>query len=346
MSTKDKVLEILRQDNSTPFSGEKLAQECGVSRAAIWKAVKALREQGYGIEGTTNGGYLLHEEADIVSEETVREFLSTAYPELTQSHIEVFDVIDSTNTHAKRQLAEAGSLRNPEGILTPAGKVFHNSIFIAECQTAGRGRLGRTFVSPSRTGIYVTVVHAPEGGIKEPAKLTASAAVAVKRVIDRLYGTDASIKWINDLFINGKKVSGILTEGSTNFETGMIESAIVGIGVNIADSTELLEKSGSAIAGSITGKSGGRQVPRAQLAAEIAGEILSIFNEDPKAVLEQYRKASFLIGQTVQVRPIIADESSYFDALVIDIDDNAALVVQLSDGSERHLSSGEVTLHR
>lgn len=345
MSTKYKVLAILRQNTQSAVSGEKLAAECDVSRAAIWKAVKALREQGYRIEGTTNGGYMLSCEADIVSPERIASFIKQDYPSLDSHHIETFETIDSTNTYAKRLLAAAGSMRQPNGELTEAGKAFHKSIFIAESQTAGRGRLGRSFISPAKTGIYLTVVYAPEGGIKEPAKLTAFAAVAVKRVIDRLYGTDVAIKWINDIFINGKKVSGILTEGFTNFETGTIESAIVGIGINIADNREIFEKSGSAIVGSITGDSTGNTISRAQLAADVAAQTLLIFEENPSEVFEQYRKASFLTGKTVQVRPIIGDESSYYDATVIGIDEDAALIVELADKSTRHLSSGEVSLH-
>lgn len=345
MSTKDKVLQILRDNPHSAISGEKLAAQCTVSRAAIWKAVNALREQGYQIEGTTNGGYQLNCEADIVCVQSIAGFIQADFPQLKTNHIETFETIDSTNTHAKRLLAAAGSMRHPSGELTAAGNTYHKSIFVAESQTAGRGRLGRTFISPAKTGIYLTVVYAPEGGIKEPAKLTAFAAVAVKRVIERLYHVDACIKWINDIFVNGKKVCGILTEGFTNFETGTIESAIVGIGINIADNREIFEKSGSAIVGSITGVGKDLNVSRAQLAADIAAQTLLIFEEDPAEVFEQYRAASFLTGKTVQVHPIIGDESSYYDAKVIGIDEDAALIVELADKSTRHLNSGEVSLH-
>ena len=251
MTTKERVLEILTQNQNKSVSGEVLAETCGISRAAIWKAVKSLREQGCKIEGTTNGGYVLYGSADILTPETVSRELIKNYPHLSNSHIETFEIIDSTNTYAKRILSECGNLRTPYGELTPAGKKAHKSIYIAESQTAGRGRLGRTFFSPAKTGIYLTVIYAPEGGIINPARLTAFAAVAVCRVVERLYNVKPSIKWINDIFVNGKKICGILTEGSTNFETGLIESAIVGIGINISDNPEVFTKELAEIAGSL-----------------------------------------------------------------------------------------------
>lgn len=351
MTTKEKVLEILtkKSGDSIPISGEKLAEACGVSRAAIWKAMNSLREEGCQIEGTTNGGYILQGSADIFSKENLELFLAKKYPNLAASpagdtpgcKVECFKTIDSTNTYAKQLLSHE-----------PARKL-HNKIIVAESQTAGRGRLGRTFVSPAKTGIYITVIFAPAGGITEPAKITAFAAVAICRVIQRLYNISPKIKWINDIFINGHKVAGILTEGTTNFETGSIDAAVIGMGINISDNQELF--AAHKIAGSITGSQGagnrtaGRadkpQITRSQLAAEIAGETLSILEEDSATVMAEYKAHSFLIGQTVKVHPIIGDDKSIYEAKVLDIDHKAGLVVQLKDGSKKTLSSGEVSLH-
>lgn len=343
MTTKDKVLEILSNNQNQAVSGEKIAQVCGVSRAAIWKAIKNLREDGCQIEGTTNGGYVLKGSADIFSKDMLIKYLNESYPDLTKVNVECFKTIDSTNTYAKKILSEAGNLRLPDGNLSPAGLKYHNSIIVAESQSAGRGRLGRTFVSPSKTGIYLSVIYAPQGGISEPAKLTAFSAVAVTRVISRLYHINAKIKWINDIFINGKKVCGILTEGFTNFESGIIESAVVGIGINISDNKDIFEA--NKIAGSITGDKGIENISRCQLAAEVAGETLKIFEEDTDKVMKEYKEASFLIGDKVQVHPVIGDDKSVYSAKVIDIDDKAGLIVQLEDGSKKTLSSGEVSLH-
>ncbi len=346
MTTKDKVLEILSQNKNKSVSGEKLAEVCQVSRAAIWKAVKSLREQGCIIDGTTNGGYLLSGNGDVFSHELFSSTFKNRWPEFQNSHLETFQEIDSTNTYAKRILSECGNLRDLGGRLTEAGKKYHQSVIVAESQTAGRGRLGRKFISPAKTGIYLSLIYAPENGITEPAKVTAFSAVAIVRAIKKLFNIDARIKWINDIYINSKKVSGILTEGFANFETGLIESAIIGIGINIQDN-EIVSKN-AAIAGSITGteRTNDSSVSRTALAAEVAGQVLSVLNEEPSKVMKEYKDYCFLTGKTVQVHPVIGDDKSVYSAKVLDVDDNAALVVELSDGSRKSLSSGEVSLHQ
>ncbi len=357
MSTKEKVLSMLASQAGTgqAVSGEALAAECGVSRAAIWKAINALREQGLQIEGTTNGGYQLKDD-DIFSDELFRQTFAANYPDFSESHIECFKEIDSTNTYAKRILAECGNLRDSSGALTEAGKKYHKAIFIAEKQTAGRGRLGRTFVSPEKTGIYISVIYAPKGGITNPARLTACAAVAICRAIKNVIcklpeGTsiEPQIKWINDIFVNGKKVCGVLAEGVANFESGMIEAAVVGMGINIKKNTTAFEGQLADVVGTLEDATSAK-ISRLEIAAEIAGQVLKIFEEDAsceaahKAIIKEYKEASFLIGRELTVYPLIGDEKSSYKATATDIDDNAGLIVTLEDGSKRTLSSGEVSL--
>ena len=357
MSTKEKVLKMLAALAGTgqAVSGEALAAECGVSRAAIWKAINALREQGLQIEGTTNGGYQLKDD-DIFSDELFLQTFATNYPEFSESHIECFKEIDSTNTYAKRILAECGNLRDSSGALTEAGKKYHKAIFIAEKQIAGRGRLGRTFVSPEKTGIYISVIYAPKGGITNPARLTACAAVAICRAIKNVVcklpeGTsiEPQIKWINDIFVNGKKVCGVLAEGVANFESGMIEAAVVGMGINIKKNTTAFEGQLADVVGTLEDATSAK-ISRLEIAAEIAGQVLKIFEEDAsseaahKAIIKEYKEASFLIGRELTVYPLIGDEKSSYKATATDIDDNAGLIVTLEDGSKRTLSSGEVSL--
>ena len=343
MKTKEKVLQILQENINQVVSGEKLAAACDVSRAAIWKAVTALRDTGYEINGTTNGGYIFTGNEDIFSKEDFCKYLKEAYPNL-KSEVETFEVIDSTNTYAKKLISQAGTLKTPEGQLTDAGLKLKNKIIVAESQTAGKGRLGRTFVSPAKTGIYLSVIYAPENSIEEPAKLTAFSAVAVCRVLKELYDVQPKIKWINDIYINEKKVAGILTEGFVNFETSRIESAVVGIGINISDNPEFFSSGLENIAGSINGNCK-NEIPRCTLAARIAGEVFGIFEEDSSHVIEEYRRDSFLIGKTVEVHPFITEDKSVYEAKVIDIDDSVRLVVELPDGSKQFLNSGEVSLH-
>ena len=355
MSTKEKVLKMLVEAKGQAVSGEVLAAECGVSRAAIWKAINTLREQGLQIEGTTNGGYQLKDD-DIFSDELFRQTFASNYPDFSESHIECFKEIDSTNTYAKQILAECGNLRDSSGALTEAGKKYHKAIFIAEKQTAGRGRLGRTFVSPEKTGIYISVIYAPKGGITNPARLTACAAVAICRAIKNVVGKlpegtsiEPQIKWINDIFVSGKKVCGVLAEGVANFESGMIEAAVVGMGINIKKNTTAFEGQLADVVGTLEDATSAK-ISRLEIAAEIAGQVLKIFEEDAsseaahKAIIKEYKEASFLIGRELTVYPLIGDEKSSYKATATDIDDNAGLIVTLEDGSKRTLSSGEVSL--
>ena len=382
MTTKDRVLEKLAASGGKPVSGEVLASECEVSRAAIWKAVSALRDKGFSIEGTPNGGYVLSD-ADICTPELFHNTFAREFPEYAKNHTEWLKETDSTMNYAKRLLSECGSLRTADGTLTPAGQKYHGAVIVAENQTAGRGRLGRTFVSPDRTGIYLSVIYAPKGGITQPAPITAFAAVAVCRAIKRLYGIEPSIKWINDIFVNNsgmrKKAVGILTEGVTNFETQRIESAIIGIGLNIRPSKDIpkeledivgfIEPAAEQIAaanatgantatcnthdanttmcgatGAATPNNASAGVSRCRLAAEVAGQVIRIYDEPPEKVMAEYKRLVFLIGEDVEVHPIIGDEKSIYTATAVDIDDNAGLVVMLADGTIKTLSSGEVTL--
>ncbi len=354
MTTKETVLKLLVDAKGQAISGEALAAECGVSRAAIWKAVNTLREAGNSIEGTTNGGYVLNDN-DVFSNQILSETFSNRFPELADCHIECFKEIDSTNTYAKRILAECGNLRDFNSELTEAGKKYHRSIIIAESQTAGRGRLGRTFVSPEKTGIYISVIYAPKGGITNPARLTACAAVAICRAIKNILGETSvsnitpQIKWINDIFAGGKKICGVLAEGVANFESGIIEAAVVGMGINIKKNKAAFEGELENIAGSLEDITD-IQISRAQIAAEIAGQVLKIFEEDAsapaahKAIIKEYKEASFLLGRELTVYPLIGDEKSSYKATATDIDENAGLIVTLPDGTTKTLSSGEVTL--
>lgn len=344
MSTKSTILKLLSSSNDgATVSGEELASLCGVSRAAVWKAINSLREEGYNINGTTNGGYVLAS-CDVLTTEAVATAFNAAFPQFAGAKIECFKEIDSTLSQAKRWLSECGTLRTADGQLTPAGKTYSNAVIVAEKQTAGRGRSGRTFISPAKTGIYLTVIYAPEGGITNPAKITAFSAVAVCRAIKKLYNIQSSIKWINDIFYNGKKICGILTEGTTNFETGIIEAAVIGIGVNIEENAEAFGGELSKVAGGLFDASSTRSVTRAQLAAQIAGETLQVLGEPAATVIEEYKSLSFIIGREVEVHTLIDSTQGIYKATAVDIDQNAALVVQLPDGTKKTLISGEVSL--
>ena len=214
MTVKSKLLGILEQQKGETLSGEKLAEELHCTRAAIWKAVKSLREEGYTIEAGQNKGYMLVKDSHRLSMEAIQPFLVS--PEV---YLKVYQEIDSTNRAAK------------EAAVT--GLAGHGGCVVAGKQTAGRGRRGRSFYSPEEAGLYLSVILKPRGSLKESLLLTAEAAVAVYKAVLRTTGISLGIKWVNDLYHNEKKVCGILTEAVTDFESGDIDFAVVGIGLNL-----------------------------------------------------------------------------------------------------------------
>ena len=345
MTTKEKILHILEAQKDVT-SGQSLAASCNVSRAAIWKAVDSLRKDGINIEGTTNGGYVLRGK-DLFNKDILNQLIVTDYPELKNSSLEFFDEIDSTNSYAKKLLSEAGNLRDSFGNLTQNGTKLNNMIIVANSQTNGRGRLGRTFCSNANNGVYLSFIYCPENGIQDAAKITAFSAVAVCRSIKQLFNLETKVKWINDIYANGKKICGILTEGSTDFETGRIESAVIGIGINLYDNIDEQIKT---VAGSIQGAliSNNQNIDienaRSKLTLCVISNLLKVMQEMPDKVIEEYRQLSFLIGKKITVNPVIGQKESYIATVKV-IDNNASLVVQLEDNTIKTLFSGEVTLH-
>ena len=214
MSTKQKLLKILEENRATYLSGEMLASTMNVSRSAIWKAIKGLKEEGYEIASTTNKGYRLKSESDLMSVEGIAPWLSQNNQAL---ELLVYKTLGSTNQEAKKLALEGAKTK---------------TVIISEEQTKGRGRMGRLFYSPPKSGIYLSLVLRPDVAAQDAVLLTTGAAVGVCRAIKKVTGIDTQIKWVNDIYLGERKIVGILTEAVTNFENGQFEFVIIGIGVN------------------------------------------------------------------------------------------------------------------
>ncbi|MBQ7159195.1 MAG: biotin--[Treponema sp.] len=351
MTTKQSVLNMLKA--SPDFvSGEDLATTCAVSRTSVWKAIKSLQSEGYCIEAVSNRGYKLTSLPDTIDGAYVAKTIAALG--ITPGMVSGFPEIDSTLSESKRQCAAVSTFWDAQGELTAEGAKLHRSLIVAGQQTAGRGRMGRLFVSPPNSGVYFTLIYAPKQGVTNPALLTAAAAVAVALSVDELFDTHTQIKWVNDVFLNGKKICGILTEGVANFETGRIEAANVGIGINVRDMgfTGELAKIAGSISQGAPDKAKAAAVSRNELAAHVAAHLLRFYDAwetgDKTTVTEcmsEYRNRSILLGKTVTVNPAAGLQGEAYQATVLDIADDASLVVQLSDGTKKSLQSGEVTLH-
>jgi len=313
MALKDNVLAALETNRQAALSGQALAARFGVSRNAVWKAVSALKAEGYAVESAPNRGYRLSPACDRLSGGAVRALLGLSAPP-----VHCFDTLTSTNDEAKRRLAggEAGPF-----------------LVLAEEQTAGRGRRGRTFYSPKGAGLYMTVAF-PAGLAAENALgVTAYAAVCVAGAVERLTGKDARIKWVNDLYLDGKKICGILTEAVTDFESGALEALLVGVGVNLRPvplPAPLAETVGFLSCD---------KPLKNPLAAAIAEALLRYPPADT-AYLAAYRKRSMTLGRNVLWTQ--GDRSGTGRAEAID--ESGALVVRGADGALQVLKSGEITL--
>ena len=318
MSTKNDVLQAL-MDAPNGVSGERLARRLGISRNSVWKAIQRLRSEDYGIEAVTNRGYRLVSAPNRVSEPEIRRWLRAKD---FGARMEIHEKLDSTNTRAKA-VAAAGA---PHGYLV-----------VAESQSGGRGRFGRPFFSPAHSGVYITYVLRPKMAAERAVMITSMAAVVVARAIEALADVDVKIKWVNDLYIDGRKVCGILCEASMDFETGQLEYAVLGIGVNVA--AMRFPGALADIATSIENECGA-PVSRSQLIAEISNQLEALFGQlDDGAFMAESRARSNVIGRDVTV--FRGDES--FEAHVIDIDAQGRLVIRSGDVVQR-IGSGEISL--
>lgn len=319
MTTREKVLDYLIQHKGIVVSGQELADQLSISRTSIWKAIKALQIEGYQIEATTNKGYLLTYEPDILSK-TVLHSLLNEKPEILEVHSQV----GSTNDEAKKLINE---------------KSVNKGILLAEEQTKGRGRLGRQFYSPSQTGLYMSLIY-KNNQQADAASITTAAAVAVCKAIETLTHNQPAIKWVNDIFLDGHKICGILTEGVINFETGTIDSIIVGIGINVKESNTV-PKEFRSIIGSLYSNEETASITRNQLAAEIINQLDYIYqNLDSIDYLEEYRKRCFVLGQPVS----FTDKQQDMHGIARSIDDEGGLVVELADGEMKTLRYGEISI--
>ena len=319
--TKEQVFSLLREREGEFLSGEELARSLRLSRTAVWKAIGQLRREGYPIESVTKRGYRLLPGADVLSAEGVQRLLR--HQEL---RVEVYERVSSTNTLLKAR-AEQGA---------DAGLVL-----IAQEQTAGRGRMGRSFYSPAGSGLYLSVLYRPESPAADSVRITACAAVAVAETIEELSGRATQIKWVNDVLAGGKKVCGILTEASLDCESGLVHYLIVGIGVNIALPEGDFPEELRGIAGAAFSAGAIPQL-RCRLAAGILDR-LTDFMEDPgsEACFEAYRARSLVLGRRVN---LLSPGREPAAAEVLNLERDYSLRVRLEDGTERRVSSGEISL--
>lgn len=313
MGTKEDVLKILINNADNFISGETLAKKLSKSRAAVWKAIKALQRQGYVIDAVTNKGYRLNEQNDIITQKSLKEFINF------DADILYYPIIDSTNNEAKR-LVSNGSNRP--------------MLIVAEEQTNGRGRQGKSFYSPPLTGIYMTLVTHPMSKLTNAVTATTAASVAVCKAVEELTDLKPKIKWVNDVYLDGKKICGILTEAITDFETQTVSSVVIGIGMNIK-TIHFPDEVENAASLNVN-------ISRVKLIAQIANNLTRILCCDYGEFIDYYISHSMIIGEKIN----FIKGSKITPATAIDIDSTGGLVVELENGEITTLRSGEISIRK
>lgn len=318
---KEEILRLLRSADGY-ISGQELCNRFGVSRTAVWKAINQLKEAGYEIEAQQNKGYRLVAAPDLMTEAEIKSLMHTDW---VAKEVLYFDTIDSTNTKAQ-ELAEKGY---PSGTLVVADK-----------QESGKGRRGRSWVSPSGTGIFMTLMIKPDINPNNASMLTLVAALAVAKAITSVTGEEALIKWPNDIVVNSKKVCGILTEMNAQFD--YINHIVVGIGINVHN--ESFPEEISQMASSLMIEAGGKRFHRAQIIAETMSYFEQYYDtfletQDLSALVREYDE--LLVNRNKSVR--VLDPKEPFDGKAMGITSKGELIVDTWE-SRKLVSSGEVSV--
>lgn len=318
---KTEILVLLRESGDY-ISGQELCSRFGVSRTAVWKVMKQLKEEGYIIESVQNKGYRLAENPDVLS---ISELKSRIHNDWAGRTIYYYEETGSTNIDAKR-LAEEGAP--------------HGTVVAADKQNAGRGRRGRSWESPAGRDIYFTILLRPDFMPDRAAALTLVMAVSAAQAVEEYCGLQTGIKWPNDVVVNGRKICGILTE--MNVETDYIQYVVTGVGINV-NLEEMPEKIAAAATSLLI--EGGKKINR----AELLQTVLKHFEENydlyrkytnMKALLEIYNR--FLVNMDKQVR--VLDPRGEWEGTARGINHSGELLVETENGEIKEVYAGEVSV--
>ena len=311
--TKERVLEILLSQDGKTISGEALAKDIGVSRMAVSKAVASLREDGYPVKVAERKGYSLTS-FDLF----MKDFVISALSDVIKVYY--YDSLKgSSNNEAK---AIAATNKEPFCVVT-------------RTQGGGKGRLGRSFSSPDG-GLYFSI-YLPSEMLSDGDLITTNAALAVALALEEETGHPVDIKWVNDLYINGKKFTGILTEGIVDLELGGLDGAIIGIGINVNTSFCDYPEDLRGIITTLK-EEYGHSFDRLSILRKAVSNVIAYQKKD---YLSEYKRRCFILGSEITVNRMGKKRM----ALAKDIDERARLVVEYEDGSREALSSAEVSLH-
>lgn len=315
---REKILSFLKKHDNF-ISGEELSRSLDVSRSAVWKCVEELRADGYEIAAIPRHGYRLESAPDRILPAEVQFALGTRK---FGCQVEHFESLDSTMNEAFRRAMDGA---------------LEGTVIVSETQTKGRGRLGRTWASPRGKGLYFSLILRPRCPVSDAARLTLLSAVALSEAVEKVSGIRPLIKWPNDLLVDGKKLSGILTE--LRAEIDKVEFVVIGFGVNVNTARTLLPPEAISIK-----EAGGKVVSRVALLQEILRSLekryLALPKEGYGPVLEEWRQRSATLGRTVRFQ----DKSGQVEGVAEGLSEDGGLLVKMPSGETVKRMAGDILL--
>jgi BirA family biotin operon repressor/biotin-[acetyl-CoA-carboxylase] ligase len=322
----EKILNVLRNSRDSYVSGEELCKSAGISRAAIWKHIETLRQTGYEIDAVPHLGYKLVSAPDALIASEIKCGLKN---KIFGKEVISYKKVDSTNDIAY-QLAEKG--------------VKEGTVILAEEQSKGKGRHGRQWASPPKGGIYMSCILRPEMAPNEIPRITLLAAVAAAKAIRATTSLDVTIKWPNDIMLDGKKICGILTEMKAEQDIAVF--VILGIGINVNTAARALPKGSASLKDELQRRGIKGKVSRVEIVKKILEALEELYNISKRkgfeSAIEEWKGLSDMLGSRVKVT--LPNRS--FEGLAHDINPDGALVVRLDSGVLEKVPSGDVVMIR
>ena len=322
--SKSKAVKTIEENKRRTFLATEITKPLNLSTISISKAINPSRNDSYTLTSTTTTRYFLSKNSDFISKEGITLYLNDEFKYID---IYTYKKVTSTNDIAKK-LALNGAK--------------HGTIVISEEQTNGKGRLGRSFYSPANTGIYMSIILKLSLTTMDSVLITTASSVAICEAIEKLTGINCKIKWSNDIYLNGKKIAGILAATSTNFESKTIDYLILGIGLNFTQPKNDFPEELRKIASSLF-EHNNSTINRNLLCAEIANNILNMISKiENYDFISEYKKRSIVLNQDI----IYTSKGISLIGKAIDIANDGSLIVKNSDGSTKILNSGDITIRK
>ena len=318
---KEKILNLLRLSRTAYHSGEELARKTGVSRTMVWKHIKSLERDGFGIEAMPSQGYRITFEPDILRQNDIKQGLKT---KVMGKELHLLPETASTNTLAMEMASQGAA----EG-----------TVVVAELQTGGKGRLGRKWISP-KGNLYLSVILRPNIPMHKAPIITLMGAVAITSAIRNLCNVPAAIKWPNDILVANRKVSGLLTEMSA--EQDQIRHLVLGIGVDVNMEQDSLPPDLRPLVTTLAAEAG-KKINRTELLREILRQLdcwYQAFLNNTADVLREWEKLNMTIGNRIAV----SGAGETLEGLAQGIDEEGRLIVLRDDGATRHVAAGDVSI--